>query len=226
MTKSDRTKYCLLFDSDGTLVDSEAINTEALADELALHEIKEDPLALLDRYRGWQFKALLSDLGVRHGISLDRQFEISFRARASTYFDSKLRAVENIHGALQQLDDAKCVASNAPMNKLTQVLDKTDLRAFFSDCLFSAYVIDIFKPDPGLFLHAAEQMGFAAGQCIVIEDSVVGVQAAIAAEMKCVWYCPEASGHPDLSSDHDPQRVLRISNMIELPSAISTLKAI
>ncbi len=224
--QTDRTKHCLLFDSDGTLVDSEAINTEALADELALHNIKEDPLVLLDRYRGWQFKALLSDLGVRHGLAPDQQFEQSFRARASKYFDKKLQPVENIHTALLQLDDAKCVASNAPMHKLMQVLTKTDLLAFFSECLFSAYVIDKFKPDPGLFLHAANQMGFAPGQCIVIEDSVVGVQAAMAAEMKCVWYCPEPSVQHDLPSGHDARRVLSINNMNELPTAISTLKAI
>jgi len=54
--------HCLLFDSDGTLVDSEAINTEALSDELALYNIVEDKASLLTRYRGWQFKALLEGI--------------------------------------------------------------------------------------------------------------------------------------------------------------------
>ena len=177
-------KHCLLFDSDGTLVDSEAINTEALADELALHQIIENKTSLLARYRGWQFKALLDDLSELHRVELHSHFEAAFRARASDYFAEKLKPVDHIGEALQQLQHVKCVASNAPMNKLTQVLSKTGLSKFFNGNLFSAYDISRFKPDPALFLHAAEQMGFNATKCIVIEDSEVGVKAAMAAAMK------------------------------------------
>ena len=180
--------YCLLFDSDGTLVDSEAINTEALADELALHEIAEDKNSLLSRYRGWQFKALLDDLSTLHNVKLNAHFETEFRARASRYFAARLEPVANIRSALMQLQQVKCVASNAPVNKLIQVLDKTELSPFFYGNLFSAYDISSFKPDPALFHHAAEQMGFDAEKCIVIEDSEVGVAAAMSAGMKCVHY--------------------------------------
>jgi len=209
-----------LFDSDGTLVDSEAINTEALADELALHNITEDKTSLLTRYRGWQFKALLDDLSEHHEVELNSHFETAFRARASDYFAEKLEPIVHIRESLQQLKHVKCVASNAPMNKLTQVLNKTELSKFFNGNLFSAYDISRFKPDPALFLHAAEQMGFNAENCIVIEDSEVGVQAAMAAAMKCVHYLPGGNDVANVRA----RNVVTISSMLELPSAIAQLE--
>ncbi len=210
--------YCLLFDSDGTLVDSEAINQQAMADELAVLHIIEDPQVLLNRYRGWQITAVLEDLGARHGLNFDHAFEQRFRARASAYFDSDLQPIPNIETALLKLQDEKCVASNAPMTKLRQVLAKTDLAKFFNARLFSAYDIKAFKPDPQLFLHAAGAMGFEPCQCIVIEDSQVGVQAALSAGMQCVCYCPHEK--PPTLSDS----VLMVRDMLELPDAIEMLK--
>ena len=212
--------HCLLFDSDGTLVDSEAINTEALADELALFNIAEDKTSLLTRYRGWQFKAILEELSALHGVELNSAFETAFRARASGYFAEKLEPVAHIRDALLQLQHVKCIASNAPMNKLTQVLDKTALSEFFNGNLFSAYDISRFKPDPALFLHAAQMMQFDASKCIVVEDSEVGVQAAIAAAMKCVHYKP---GGNNVATVTDSS-VVSISSMLELPSAVAQLE--
>jgi len=213
--------HCLLFDSDGTLVDSEAINTEALADELRTQGIDEDKNSLLLRYRGWQFAALLEDLGGLHNTKLDKAFETVFRERASNYFQQKLEPIANIRMALQQLPQPKCVASNAPMSKLNQVLVKTDLAGFFNNKLFSAYDIARFKPDPALFLHAASEMDFTADQCIVIEDSDVGVQAALSAGMKCVHYLPHADGSKFSTSPG----VLVITDMLALPAAITELES-
>ena len=214
---------CLLFDSDGTLVDSESINMRALADELALQNIVEDPNALLGNYRGWRIKQVLEDLGKRHKLLLDAAFEKRFRQRASDYFDRDLQPVSNIKAALTQLGYPKCVASNAPMAKLVQVLTKTQLDLFFDGKLFSAYEIASFKPDPGLFLHAANSMGFDPANCVVIEDSLVGVQAAMAANMHCVLYHPgDAAEDPKLSAllNDSAGCITHIGNMLELPAAI------
>lgn len=212
--------YCLLFDSDGTLVDSEAINTEALADELHLQGIDEDKDVLLSRYRGWQFQSVLTDLGKLHQRKLDQAFEGRFRARASDYFDERLEPIAHIDSALRQLHQIKCVASNAPMIKLRQVLGKTGLTGFFNDKLFSAYDISRFKPDPALFIHAASEMGFEPSRCIVIEDSDVGVRAAISAGMKCVHYVP----YEATSIISQESGVRTITDMRELPKAVGELE--
>ncbi len=229
---SDTIDFCMLFDSDGTLVDSEVINTRALADELALHNINEHATELLTRYKGWQFKAVVADLDSRHKARLNKHalgknFEMEFRSRASRYFSQELQPIRGIEAALQQLSFRKCVVSNAPMDKLTQVLEKTNLIQYFNGHLFSAYDISIFKPDPGLFLHAAKSMGYKANQCIVIEDSFVGVEAAIAAQMNCVWYCAEQQAvaeSPTISAAVEQKKVLMIDSMIDLPGAIQAFR--
>ena len=164
---------------------------------------------------------MLEDLGQLHSKTLDQAFESTFRARASEYFDKRLEPIPNIRTALNDLPQPKCVASNAPMIKLNQVLAKTGLSGFFNDKLFSAYDISSWKPDPELFYHAARQMGFDATRCIVIEDSDVGVQAAISAGMKCVHYAPIRT-----SKYLQHSGVLGISDMIELPSAIKSLESL
>ena len=213
---------CLLFDSDGTLVDSEKINMQAMADELSLQSISEQPDKLLSKYRGWRLKQVLSDLSVRHDTVLDAAFETSFRKRASQYFDRDLQPVANVRIALEQLVQDKCVASNAPMEKLLQVLNKTELAQFFNGKFFSAYDLSMFKPDPGLFLHAAKCMRYSPEHCIVVEDSEVGLQAALAANMKCIFYNPDSH---DVSAvmQSAPHSVEQISDMIELPAAVEAL---
>lgn len=207
---------CLLFDSDGTLVDSEFLNNEVLSAELADSGINETAGNLVSRYRGWNFFKVLPDLQHRHDVVLDDSFTERFRERASEYFTEHLQPVADIEPVLSGLDYSKCVASNAPMKKLRHVLEVTGLHKHFADRLFSAYEINSWKPSPDLFLHAADQMGFKANQCIVIEDSDVGVEAARAAGMAVVLYDPAGiSQHLKVSET--------ITSMTQLPAAVARL---
>jgi len=195
---------------------------QAMADELSLQSIIEQPGKLLSKYRGWRLKQVLNDLSERHDTVLDAEFETSFRKRASRYFDRDLQPVANVRIALEQLVQDKCVASNAPMEKLLQVLNKTELVQFFDGNFFSAYDLSMFKPDPGLFLHAAKCMRYSPEHCIVVEDSEVGLQAALAAKMSCVFYNPDS--HDISALVHSaPDCIEQISDMTELPDAVDTL---
>ena len=148
-------KKCLLFDSDGTLVDSEILNNQALAAELLDAGITETAQNLVDTYRGWMFSAALNDIQMRHDCLLDSGFTERFRHRASLHFESNLRAVANIPEVLSDLDAPMCVASNAPLSKINQAMRITGLAAFFGESIYIAYEINSWKPDPDLFLHAA-----------------------------------------------------------------------
>jgi len=208
---------CLLFDCDGTLVDSEYLNSEAMSAELALSGIVEEPGSLFRRYKGGNFLKVLQDLEQRHGVSIDDQFSERFRVRAQQVFTNQLKPVPGIHEALRLLHQHKCVVSNAPIAKITHELTLTDLESFFGNRLYSAYEVGNWKPDPELFLHAAKAEGFSPADCIVIEDSTVGVQAALSAGMPVVLYdqsnSPDAEAHPTVTID----------NMSKLPEAISRL---
>lgn len=208
-------RKCLLFDNDGTLVDSEFLNCEAMAAELLEAGIAEDPTHLYQTYSGWQFSTVLDDLQQRHDCLLSSSFTEKFRERASSHFEGRLQAIAHIPEILTQLHHPKCVASNAPMAKIRQALRITGLAPFFGQAIYSAYEINSWKPEPGLFLHAARQMGFEPCDCVVIEDSEVGVTAAVAAGIDVVRYDPH-------SCAVSAAGVVLIRAMTELPDAINS----
>ena len=72
-----------------------------------------------------------------------------------------------------------CVASSGPVEKIRLNLSLVNLLDRFENNIFSSYDIDSWKPEPGIFLHAANSMGFTPEECVVIEDSPIGVNAAI-----------------------------------------------
>ncbi len=114
---------------------------------------------------------------------------------------------------LGQIKLPKCTASGGPPEKIARSLRLTNLAGHFGDNIFSSYVIESWKPEPDLFVHAAEQMGFAPAECVVIEDSEVGVQAAEAANMHVFHFDPGSnSGH-----------VNRFGSLLELPNLLRRL---
>ena len=81
-----------------------------------------------------------------------------------------------------------CVASSGRVEKMQATLGSAGLMVLFSGVLFSATMVGRGKPAPDLFLHAAGVMGHPAAQCVVVEDSLPGVQAAVAAGMRVCAY--------------------------------------
>jgi beta-phosphoglucomutase-like phosphatase (HAD superfamily) len=93
---------------------------------------------------------------------------------------------------VESLNVPYCIASNAPADKIELSLRVTGLLPLFEGSIHSAYQIGCWKPDPALFLHAARGMGVAPEQCAVVEDSIAGVRAGIAAGMAVFAYQPHS----------------------------------
>ena len=90
-----------------------------------------------------------------------------------------------------------CVASNAPHEKIAINLTVTGLDQFFTaDRTFSAYDINVWKPQPDLFLYAAKQLNVDPASCVVIEDSLAGIEAGLAAGMQVIGYSQTADLKP------------------------------
>lgn len=115
--------------------------------------------------------------------------------------------------AIQQLDFEKCVASSGPINKIEKALSITGLLNYFNGNLFSSYEIGSWKPDSGIFLHAAKVMGFKPDECVVVEDSPVGIEAAKAAGMHAVLYDPN-NKHMDLNCTAVINDMMELSDVI------------
>ncbi|MBT2384689.1 HAD family hydrolase [Streptomyces sp. ISL-11] len=186
---------CLvIFDCDGVLVDSEVLSARVMremAAESGLAIAHEDALPLI---RGRKVAEWVAELAAALGRPLPDTFIPEFRRRTALAFSAELRAVPHIEQVLLTLPLPYCTASSAPAEKIRLTLGLTGLLPYFEGRVYSAYEVGAWKPDPGLFRHAAADMGTAPGRCAVVEDSVVGVRAGVAAGMTVFGYAPHGSG--------------------------------
>jgi HAD superfamily hydrolase (TIGR01509 family) len=201
-------QHCAIFDLDGTLVDSELLNNQAFAD--LLPDLEESVADLAARYRGRKLADILVDIEGRLGRALPPDFEHRYRERVTKLFASGLKATPGTAAMLEAHAFPRCVASSAPLGKIQQALNVSGLTRYFSGRIFSSYEIGSWKPEPGLFLHASEQMGFPPRQCVVVEDSEAGLGAALAAGMRVLYYAPD-----DAAADRRADRIVR--HMSEVP---------
>jgi beta-phosphoglucomutase-like phosphatase (HAD superfamily) len=94
----------------------------------------------------------------------------------------------------------------------------TGLRAYFSHHVYSAYEVGHFKPSPELFLHVAKALGVAAQNCAVVEDSLTGVSAALAANMQVF-----SLAKPDTLPEHMHTQVFFIENLLDVKTHLLSL---
>ncbi|MEV4947550.1 HAD family hydrolase [Streptomyces sp. NPDC053755] len=177
----------VIFDNDGVLVDSEPISNTILAGyltELGHPTSYEDSLR---DYMGAAVHRVHDLIGERTGQRLPDDFDETLHARVFAAFHQELEAVAGTADVLKQLVEdgvPYCVASSGSHERIRVGHRKTGLDRWFRDeNVFSAEDVGRGKPAPDLFLHAAARMGAAPERCVVIEDSRLGVQAALAAGM-------------------------------------------
>ena len=182
---------CIIFDLDGTLVDSEPICNQAFLDLLPELSLSVDNL--LVRFRGRKLADIFCDIESMIGHALPINFEAAYREQVEVLFQSSLEAFPNVHDVLKTIEIKICIASSGPRLKIISALEKTGLDSIFGERIFSSYDIEKWKPDPSLFLHAASEMGTPPKSCLVVEDSPVGIAAAKSAGMIPLQFCDKAS---------------------------------
>ncbi|MDG9690915.1 HAD family hydrolase [Streptomyces mutabilis] len=177
----------VIFDNDGVLVDSEPISNRLLAGYLT--ELGH-PTSYEDSLRDYMGAAMhrVHDLVLeRTGRKLPEDFDDVFHRRVFAAFAEDLEAVPGVVGLLEKLavDGVPyCVASSGSHERIRVGHRKTGLDRWFEDeRIFSSQDVGRGKPAPDLFLYAAERMGVAPERCVVVEDSPLGVRAAVAAGM-------------------------------------------
>jgi HAD superfamily hydrolase (TIGR01509 family) len=178
----------ILFDCDGVLVDSEPISNRiltAMLNELGLPLSMEETMR---RFVGRSMPACVAIIEEELGHAPPADFTDDFHRRTVAAFDSELEVVPGIVQVLDWLPWSACVASSGDHAKLRATLSRTGLYPRFEGRIFSALDVARGKPAPDLFLHAAERMGARPTHCAVVEDSLLGVQAGLAAGMRVYGY--------------------------------------
>ncbi|GHD32412.1 hydrolase [Streptomyces violarus] len=177
----------VIFDNDGVLVDSEPISNRLLAAYLT--ELGH-PTSYEESIRDYMGSAMhrIHELVLeRTGQRLPESFDDVFHARVFAAFEKELVAVAGVSGVLEKLaaDGVPyCVASSGSHERIRVGHRTTGLDRWFDEGrVFSSQDVGRGKPAPDLFLYAAQRMGAAPERCVVVEDSPLGVQAAVAAGM-------------------------------------------
>jgi HAD superfamily hydrolase (TIGR01509 family) len=188
----NRNYQLVIFDMDGTLVQSEDCASQALKDVIPL--MTDSINEITNRYRGMRLAEIFKNIEYRFPSSVAHNCLDLYRVREEELSGSSIVQCPGADDLLSRLQTGKCIASNAPVTKTERSLRICDLSHHFNTAIFSAYDVNAWKPDPDLFLHAAQYHNVEPAKCLVVEDSDVGIQAALAAEMDVVHYDAQGQG--------------------------------
>ena len=179
----------VIFDCDGVLVDSEPLFARVLGEALIAADFPTTIDEALTLGFGKNRLTLSAAVEARFGRALPEDFFETIRARASLLFEQELLPMPGIEQLLATLPAPRCVASNSHLERVRHSLAVTGLLPLFEPHVYSASQTARGKPAPDLFLFAARQLGAPPEECVVVEDSLTGVEAALAAGMPAVGFC-------------------------------------
>jgi HAD superfamily hydrolase (TIGR01509 family) len=182
----------VIFDCDGVLVDSEPITNRVFAQLLNEIGVAVTPEQMYERFVGQSMATCCALIGGMLGRPVPDSFVDEYHARTAAALQVQLKSVAGIETALDAIDALGvpfCVASNGTPDKMRITLGITGLQGRFEGRMFSVADVAHGKPAPDLFLLAARRYGIAPSACCVIEDTVTGVTAGVAAGMIVYGYC-------------------------------------
>ncbi|MGX5848576.1 HAD family hydrolase [Mesorhizobium sp. PL10] len=190
----------VIFDCDGILVDTENLANRRLAGWLSAAGFATTFEYCRKHFSGRSMASVQIEIEASTDVRLGADFVDRWNAGLPDLFSHGVEAIPYVRDFIEVVRAAGiayCVATSARISKMHITLGQTGLLPLFEHAMFSATMVSRGKPFPDLFLHAAKTMGFAPADCIVIEDSVAGTQAGIAAGMRVYSY------HGDPYSDRD-----------------------
>lgn len=185
----------ILFDCDGVLVDSEPIVNTVLRDMLEERGWAMSSEACMRHFVGRAVRDERVAIEAHTGQPLTEDWMHLFYERRNRELEARLQIIDGAHAAVQaahtHTQQRIACASGADRFKVEMQLAKVGLIDFFDGRIFSGHEMPRSKPAPDVYLAAAQHLGASAHQCLVIEDSSVGVTAGVAAGATVWAYCPQ-----------------------------------
>jgi HAD superfamily hydrolase (TIGR01509 family) len=177
------TEPLVIFDCDGVLVDSEPLSVRVLVRALNRQGIDMAEEEAYGHFLGRSMATMTRILHEEYGFQTGPEFLADMRHDLYGLFKTDLQPIPGIAEALDGLEVSRCVASSSNPDRIRLSLTITGLIDKLEPHIFSATMVKNGKPAPDLFLHAASHMGIEPGNCIVVEDSPAGIEAAHRAGM-------------------------------------------
>ena len=176
----------VIFDCDGVLIDSEIISARMLVAELARLGLEIDLTYVERNFLGRSYPVVMEVIRREFGLDLPRDFEAQYREALLAAFQSELKVVPHVHEVLSRIAVPFCVATSSSPRRVEMSLALVGLAPMIGERVFTSSLVARGKPAPDLFLFAAARMGVDPARTLVIEDSLTGIRAGLAAGMT-VW---------------------------------------
>jgi len=178
----------VIFDCDGVLIDSEGLSAQVLIAALDALGVAVDFDYFCTNFVGRSFPTVAQDIRTTFAVTLPDRFEQDYRRDLLARFTEGLGPTPGVMAMLDRLRTRSCVATSSSPARVSHSLQIVGLTARFGADVFTASEVRQGKPAPDLFLHSARRMGADPARCLVIEDSLPGVEAALAAGMQVLRY--------------------------------------
>lgn len=175
-----------IFDMDGTIAD-----TEKIAQRVTIDFFKDHGMTINEREKkdvfGLNWKDLVKEVLSRNGKEYNQTLKNTLKERYIRNMKKQVRAVPGVYDILNFLKARikLALATNSRLREVDIICTKLDFNNFFEVKLARNHVKNP-KPDPEIYLKAASIMKTDPSECLVFEDSVVGIEAAKKANMKCI----------------------------------------
>ena len=213
----------LIFDCDGVLVDSESLSCRIDAEFLTQIGIPYTAEEIARQFLGVSLKTMIARIEAERDCKLPDDFSERLNRILFARFETDLKPIEGVREAILSLPYPRCVASSSVPERIALSLRVTGLSDLFDD-IFSSTQVPRGKPAPDLFLHAASSMKARPEDCVVIEDSVAGVQAALAAGMRVIGFAGGGHCGPDHTEKlRQPAAPVVIERMADLKSTVQDM---
>ena len=216
----------IIFDCDGVLVDSEIIAAKVESGLLTEAGFPISVEEMGERFAGMTWQNILLTVEREASIPLSASLIDKSEKLLDAALAKEVEIIDGVKQALARITEPRCICSNSGMSRLNMMLTKVGLKPYFEGHIYSAKDLgaDRVKPKPDIFLHGAKQMGVKPDRCLVIEDSVHGVHAAVAAGMRVIGFTGASHTYPshaDRLTDAGAETV--IARMSDLPAMVKAL---
>lgn len=185
----------VLFDNDGTIVDSEIIGARIMLKLLARHGLHLEERAYNMRFPGLLTRDILSALHQEEGFLAPDNFIQQLKEEHQKEGHQSLKAIRGMPTLFRNLKVPKSMVSNGSALHVERCLKKVRLRSALDGFIFSAEQVGSPKPSPDIYLFALEKLGLSAHETLVVEDSVTGILAAKGADIQAIGFLGAAHVH-------------------------------
>lgn len=216
----------VIFDCDGVLIDSEIIAARIDSELLTEAGYPVSAEEVGQRFAGLNWNKIVEAVEGELGHSIPEEILDKSEKELDIRLAAEVQAVNGAEAMLDSLDFARCICSNSSSERLEMTLTKTGLFDRFRPYIFAARDVrdGLGKPAPDVFLHAAETLEFEPHRTIVVEDSVVGVQGAVAAGMRVVGFTGASHSWPGHGEAlMDAGAVTVVHRLSDLPATFNAL---